>query len=532
MPSNSLPGFLLDPYGRPATYTGGALGGTGTSGAYGTLYRRTSEDDRLRPRPPNHFADYLALLSPLRYRELVSECRARASYGLVPALLDQRADYVSASGYAPHFTGHDTEFGAELLAALTESLKICNLRGTRYTWRDTWRMGGTLRATDGSYWVNLTEWGDTGWPAIQILEGHRVGSRNTYATLVGSDDALTILVAEDGTRTEARGVYRGLSIINGIIYNEAGTEIAYRVLGATPADDEDISARDLIHVARPDRPSEGRPAPDLAGPLMNFQGADMAQTSALDVQITDARQTFVETNAAGRYDPAAAFKPTPTGGTPAGTPTDIEERGSRTFIKTGMTLTPLQTARPSFQWQEFDQRVNSRAAAELGWRLEMLDPTALRGAATRAFQDQINTTIFSQFSIDAEPALRVLRYFAAKLAGPKVRAIRNHPELRSLGVSTPPWFEVDRASARIDLEEVAAGRVSMSTLRRRDGTSDAEVMTARANNYELALKIQAQHPDVPLNIILGDLGITATRTGQFDTNPDPNAPDLPPGKSP
>jgi hypothetical protein len=155
----------------------------------------------------------------------------------------------------------------------------------------------------------------------------------------------------------------------------------------------------------------------------------------------------------------------------------------------------------------------------------MLDPSKLGGSATRAFQDQINTLIADEFCTIAPAAVRVLGYFVSTLIGLKV--IPNSPEWMRWEIAPPPWFEVDRASARIDIEDVAAGRLPMSILHARDGNTSQEVQLARATFYEQALAIQKLHPDVPLEIILGDLGMTAQRTGFFptaDPTPDPTVP--------
>lgn len=502
MPAITVPGFILDQYGRPAVQSYG-----------GALYKRTQDDDRLRPRPPNHFADYAQLFAPSRYRELVSECRALATRGLVSALLEQKANYVAASHFRPRFCGSDSDYGAEVMPTLLSALKICNIRGARFDWRESWRLSIPVRATDGRFFVLLTEWADSGWPALQFLEGHRVGVRDSSNGIVGADDAFTRIVAEDGSVRKVRGAYKGCLIINGTIYNEDGTEVAYRVLGkdAKGADDEDVSARDLIQVARPQRYSEATTPPDLARALMDFLAMDSAQTAQLDQQISDAKLTFVEKNEAGRQDPAAMLA----GMTPSmgdGAPAEMLERATWRYIKTGKGgIDTVKTNRPSDQWMNFDARVAARAAASIGWRIEMLDPAALRGAATRAFQDQINTTIADEFSVIEPVASRVLGYIVAKLA--KVGAIPQHEEWMCWQIAPPPWFEVDRNSARIDLEEVAAGRVAMSRLHQRDGSTTQEVYQDRINAYKLALDMQEENPDVPLEIILGDLGATIQRTG-------------------
>lgn len=525
MPSATAPGFLLDPYGRPAVY-----------GGQGNLYKRTREDNDLRPKPPSHFADFLALLSPHRYRELVTECRYLRTRGLVSAILENRADYVSASHYRPRFTGADEAFGADLIAALEDALALCNLRGPRFDWRTTWRLSSISRATDGSFFVLLTTWGDTAQPALQVFEGHRIGQRNHSESLVEPGSAFTLVprdnrpeqgaAASNGPTKRISTPYVGLGINQGIIYNAAGQEIAYRVLGPAEdgSEDQDISARDMIHVARPRSHSEGRPVPDLAPAALDFLALQEAQTAALDQQIHDAKLIAIEKNATGAPDPNLQL--TGMGGRNGGldgTPTQLVDRGTYRYFKSGQgEIEVPNISRPSVQWMAFDQRVAARSAAALGWRIEMLDPEKIgAGAANRAFQDQINTRIQDEFQIDRPAAIRVLRYFAAKLI--QAGVLPNHVEAAALDIAPPPYFEVDRASAKYDLDDVAAGRSAMTILRHRDGHTDREIYEMRAAAYKTAQAVAAE-TGVDLEILRGDEGSTVQRTGSPEANHPEQAP--------
>jgi len=514
MPSATVPGFstLYDSRGNPIP-----------TGPQGTQYRRTREDDDLRPPPPNHYGDYTDLLSPANHRRLVSESRALGGRGQPFSLLDQKADYVSASDFRPQFRGQDPDYGTAALPLLEDYLKIANLRGYLFDWKTTWRLTVPTMATDGRVYVLLTRWPDSDWPAIQIIETHRIGQRDPGLQLVGKSDATTTITDAAGKTKTVFGAYRGLRINKGIITNAAGTEVAYRVLGGTPDEDQDISARDLYPLCRPRAFSEGATPPELAAALFDFIGLELAQSAQLDQQIEDARLTLIETNASGKYDPGAGFGGGNTGRGPAaspdGAPTVESKRGRTRFIKTGFTVTPHQSERPSDQWMNFDSRLHSRGAAGIRWRSEMLDPAALKAAANRALQDQINTLIRETFTTVEKGAARALNYIAACLTAPPVSMLPLHAESQKWGIAHPPWFEVDRASAKYDLDDAAAGRVSMRTLRGRDGKTSMEVYQERAQDYLEAQKVSAA-TGVPIEIIRGDEGVTVQRTGaQTATDP-------------
>jgi hypothetical protein len=502
MPSAVVPGFatILDSRGNPMR-----------TGPTGTMYRRTERDDKLRPSPPNHYGDYIDLLSPRRAKQLISESRAIGTRGQPASLLEQKADYVAASDFRPTFLGTDADYGTTALPLLEDALKISNLRGWLYDWKTTWRLTIPAMATSGRVYVLLTTWPDTDYPALQILEAHRIGQRDDGKEKVSNDDAYT--TTPDGKRL--RGAYRDLRIKNGIIYNAVGTEVAYRVLGPEQdgSEDQDISARDLFPVARPRNFSEGVTPPEIAAALFDFIGLELAQSAALTTQINDAKLTVVETNETGKADPSQELL----GMAPKnldGTPTQLVDEGEWRYVKSGKGKLDFPApTRPTDQWQNFDQRVHSRGAAGIRWRSEMLDPAALKAASNRALQDQINTLIRESFSTVAKGATRALGYISAKLTGAPLNILPLHAESRAWGIAAPPWFEVDRASAKYDLDDVAAGRISMETLHHRDGTTSVEVMASRAKVYMQALAIAKKNPEVPLEVIMGDLGMTVQRTG-------------------
>lgn len=506
MPNATVPGFatILDSRGNPMR-----------TGPTGTMYRRTERDDKLRPSPPNHYGDYIDLLSPRRAKQLISESRAIGTRGQPASLLEQKADYVAASDFRPTFLGTDADYGTTALPLLEDALKISNLRGWLYDWKTTWRLTIPAMATSGRVYVLLTTWPDTDYPALQILEAHRIGQRDDGKEKVEAGDAFTISYDEQGKNPkQIRGAYKGLRIKNGIIYNGAGTEVAYRVLGPDPEGDmdQDISARDLFPVARPRSFSEGTTPPEIAAALFDFIGLELAQSAALTTQINDAKLTVVETNETGKADPNLELA----GMAPKnldGTPTQLVDEGEWRYVKSGKGKLDFPApTRPTDQWQNFDQRVHSRGAAGIRWRSEMLDPAALKAASNRALQDQINTLIRESFSTVAKGATRALGYISAKLTGAPLNILPLHAESRAWGIATPPWFEVDRASAKYDLDDVAAGRISMETLHHRDGTTAVEVMTSRAKVY-LQAKAIAAKTGVPIEVVMGDLGMTVQRTG-------------------
>lgn len=473
-----MPSVILDAFARPMT----SFGGSGT----GALYGKTADDQRLRPEPPNHFDDYMNLMGSWNWRSLVSEKRAVSTRGIVASALLQKAEYLSASDWRTFFPGEDSAYGDQVEQLLEDTSQLVCTRGPRYDWDTFWTLVFLAAEVDGGCFVGLTGNAD-GWPLLQPLEAHRIGQRSygaavdraTSAGIVKEDSAFTVVTAADGTTSEIKTPYVGLKIANGIIYNRAGAEVAYRVLGATADEDQDVSARDMIHIAPPRWFSEGRPLGKIVPGLLSVVALEIARQSQLDQQMIDSKLTAIVTNATGKQDITKQLLGQNGGSpiTPAGTNPELVERGQFRYLKTGEGTTPWSSTRPSNEWMNFDERM-AAAAINPFWRIEMLDPTALRGAATRAFQDQINTKIRASYKPFLQPIKRARRYQISKFT--KLGMLPDHPEFLKVGVTQPPDFIVDRNSAIVDIAMVRAGADSMPNLHRRAGMRSDEVLNQQA----------------------------------------------------
>lgn len=526
-----MPSVILDAFARPAVYHGNGS----------ALYPRTGDDARLRPAPRSHFGDYSELLNPSLWKLLLSESRAIASKGQVAAALWQKADYISGSHWRPYFTGKDTEWGEQAEELLEETNTAVCTRGPRFDWRTIWHLGVTTCASDGGYFINLTSaGGDPTWPLLQPIEAHRIGNRGMETT-VKARSAITRIKNSDDPSAPPITIYTpytDLRIQNGIITNRQGMEIAYRVLGATAEEDEDVSARDMIHIGAPRWFSELRPLPEIAPALLDILGIDLARSSQLDQQILDSKLTVVETNGTGMRDPTRdMLNPAPLGPNPiTGSPPEMVERAQYRYLKHGTgEMKPWQSQRPSDQWMNYDQRISATSLAAIRWRLEMLNPSDLKGAATRGFQDQINTLFLSVFEFFRHPAQRCTRYRIAKhIQGGR---LPDSPDFLRWNIEQPPEFVVDRASLRYEIEGVRAGYQSMPSLQRRNGMRSRKVIAEQAA-WVYSLKKAAKEASVGGIEVdwreLADLSqpgdarsVVAAAEVKDDTEADTNAPAKP-----
>jgi hypothetical protein len=484
-----MPTTILDPWGQPYSYSG-------------ELYAAPLDASGWRTRYHSMLADYQAMLNPWSWREAVSDCRRLARAGLVSACSIQKWQYISASKWTPVYTGEDAAWGDEAEAALHEADKLANIRGPRFSFARTFELGGRAWDCDGAFFLLCTS-SASGFPQFQAIEAHRIGQRDNTA---------------DNNGRVASGPYRRLRIANGIITDDRGLEVAYHVLGEKPEDDITISARDLWHIAPAQHFSEGRPLPLIAPAVRDLYAVTTARR-AQSVQLEiDSKLTFIETTATGTRDASRdALNPPKT---PKGTPTELVEDGMTRYIKTGNTLTPHESRRPSNEWMNFDDKSLKTAVAAMGWRAEMLDPGLMStGAPTRAFQDIINTTILRSYEEMVPWVIRARQYQVAKLIEQKkLRKIDSWYQWDSV---PPPEFTVDPSrSIASDLEAARAGADNIPNIQRRWGLKPKETLIAQARWLQLR------------NRIAQDYDVTPEDLGRLDKPGQLNAANVPAGATP
>ena len=458
-----------------------------------SIYPAVSDEiEHRRPIHPNTARDFLDLLPQPRFFQAVSDCRwLCVSSDIVNGALLQKADYVSASDWVTHFTGKDRAWGDMAEEKCEQLDRYCCTRGDRYPWRKLWWLTIPHLGTDGGIFLNLTET-DTGWPLVQPIEAQRVATRGEKS-VVGSGSAQSWQRAEGGKLQKISTPYAGLKIISGIIYDFSGKEVAYRVLGDADdgSEDTDISAQDMIHLADPRWFSEGRPLPEVAASSLALQDIHLGRQAQLVKHIHSSRQIGIQENESGTPPAARRLADPLATRTPLGTSTQLVEEGNFTFVKRGDKVTPWDTKTPGGEWMAYDDKIVASALHAIGWRIEMLDPSGLKGANTRGFADQINTTILAAFNARKDAVRRVRQWQIAKLI--QRGDLPASDEWWKWGVTPPPEFSPDPGRAiTSELEAVRSGAQSMPHLHRRWGMRPGDVLNEQADYILLKREIAAE----------------------------------------
>ncbi len=510
---------IVDQFGRPYEIGGGAQRYIGT------------EDTRYRLSRPRIDGDMALLLSREKHKMIIRDARwIRETYALVGGGVDQKADYVSGSGWLPEFTGRDRAWGRTALEKLSLALNIADARGELFDWDELWWTICTHLDVDASVFPILTETA-TGFPQIQSLEAHRIGTRGPTVATVGDADAYSLIRDDSapGGWREVRGLFRGRRIINGIIYDNAGREIGYRVLGASSDRDRDISASDMVHITHPKWLSDGRPFPAIAYSALDWYDVKEARDLQKQQQKIHAALSLIETNDTGKAPAIPGLGDPVTAPTTDGQPqVQMLAGGLVRYVRAGSgKLEAHESQAPSDGWRSFDQTVVAGAFYGMGWRVEMMDLSKLGGAGVRGFQDNINTAILARHKRLARPCKRIIRYFVAKLI--KRGDLEESPDWWKWEIPMPAEFSVDAARAQQqDRENIRFGLDSTpAAIRRSLGCGFERVLRDEAEYIStkkaIAKEFDLTPDELGTRLKVGDSGETVQRLSPSDPGQDPAA---------
>ncbi len=208
---------IVDQYGNPV------------SSASRHFANAADRGDRSRPPEPLFKDDFEKLVPDLDRQSIVSGSRKLfQNFGPVTGAIVQKADNVVGRAWNPKFTGKDREWGA--LAAdwlANQWYGNCDVRGRAWDFKTLLWLDCVAVDRDGDYFIYLTE-SESGYPLTQRISVNRVGQRGSYNQIV------------------EKGRYKGMRISHGVILDKLKRAVAYRVLGDTPAEDEDIPADCII----------------------------------------------------------------------------------------------------------------------------------------------------------------------------------------------------------------------------------------------------------------------------------------------
>ncbi len=324
----------------------------------------------------------------------------RILFGNVPtiggAIIEQAG--LASEVFIPQFYGADKDWGNLAEAWLLEWNKICDVAGPPYDFDAYLEQIVIAYLRDGDMGTLLCETPDQ-YPQIQIIPGHRIGSRADVEVLGGEFD--------------------GLPMSDGVILSPQRRALAYRVFDEyETGSSTDVSARDMFLSFIPEWGDHVRGFSKLASAILDLQAFRDSRDNELLAQVACAAHALIEENETGQLDPAKASilgaRTWNTDSTAAnqssGLTTESIQGGTYRYFRSnsGSKLQAFQFDRPAANSMNFQENVVRDCFRGINWDYYFsVDPTKPGGAALRIIIDKINRTLNRLRKMQKKAATRV-----------------------------------------------------------------------------------------------------------------------------
>lgn len=377
------------------------------------------------------------------------------------AVLEQAA--LSVASLVPVYEGENKKWGELAEAKLAELDNVLNVRGWPHDGKSFREMMIVAEIRDGDEGVILTETPD-GYPQFQKIPAHRINSLPGIYTV--TDDS----------------PYNGLRIQDGVIMDDYGRAVAYRVMGENPYDYStfvDISARNLALHFNPKFSDQFRGYSALASAVFDWQDLKESRSFELLAQKVCASKTILEWNETGEIDEAKQIvKARADLSTGSKTTLDVVSlnKGMYHYLKagSGSKLTPFQYDRPGDNVQKYQERIKKDAFQGIEWSSFFSDPESIGGASMRVIIEKINNTIAKRQDGVIRMMKRCHGYAIAKFI--KRGDLPEDKDWFRWGYRRPAQLSADKKyDSDVDINELRSGLTTRAEITGRNGLRAADV---------------------------------------------------------
>jgi hypothetical protein len=401
--------MIVDQYGQQMKYLEGA-----------------QKHSRARAFQPSYAKDFDDLISEIDWATVVLASRKLyQNFGIVKGAIEQKSSFCVGNAFLPRFTGTDKEWGKQAQDWLTKWMRICDVRGGVFDFQTDMYLASLGIDRDGDCFAAMVK-NEKGYPFMQMIPAHSVGSR-------------------DGEKIVSAGKWKGLKITKGVIQNRFGRAMAFKVLGKTADQDRIVDATSILHLYDPAYCDQSRGLPLFSHAVNLFRDMKESHEREQFAQLILSSLVFTEHNETGRPndDDITSFYGSANGSTETGIASlDYASGQIKHFVaNSGGKLEPVETNRPSPNWQAFNDRLERQALVGTGWPLALLE-----AASGKSVADRIALTLAQKQIVDRQT---LLMPFANKIASFAVASAIEMGDLPANSdwykwtFSTPPHITVD-----------------------------------------------------------------------------------------
>lgn len=453
---------ILDQHGNPVRFAHAA-----------------TRDFRRSPQFQNIDGDIDKLI-PMHDRRTLAALSRRlyTNMGVPRAAINQKADYSVGEAWLPTYTGADREAGQAATSYMTNVFyPNSDIRGPMYDWQTQLRLTSVAIDRDGGEFILKTRDSSGMFPQFQSIPYHQVWSKN----------------CADGKPLES-GEYKGLLIRDGVIYNAAGRQVAFRVsTGENPEDYKDVPAWQIIHAMNPEWQEQGRGLPAFTHALEDLKHCLQSSEYERIRQMIVSSIGLIEHNETGSPDLDDPANERMCGNNEGGVMIERLQPGMIRYFTAGSNskIEALKHENPGEIWESFQDRMIRMSLIGIGWSYSMTWKPAGQGTAERAEVERARRAIAAR--------QKILRYVA------KQKLIYAYSVLResnmigevaapfSWSFTMPPRLTVDDGrEAQMMREGFKLGSINMGDIQEAQGTTLEEHYRERAEEIALRKVIAAE----------------------------------------
>ena len=421
----------------------------GFGGLGGNQLRLVTEGNVYRPYLGNYATTFDKAITVAEWRTIVNASQKLFwNFGPCQGALQEKSTYVVGRSWLPRFEGEDKEWGK--LATdwlISQFYAVSHVNGVDF--QTALYLDSLSVDRDGDVFTLYTESRD-GYPQFQQIPWHAVGNRENRDVVEG-------------------GPFRGLRIQNGIILNQYGRPVGFRVLGREASEDRDISARNMDFLREPVAPDQTRGLPAFTSAILDLRDLMTVQDYVRQAAKLAAAIGLIEHNEMGvadMMDPAMQLQKN--GPTNTGLVGEEVFGGTVRYFRanSGSKLEQLKSEVPSEATNSLMERLLRNALHGAGLPYEFFwDASKLGGASVRAMVSKVNRTVADRQDLMRPLARRRVGYAVSKAIKlgllPAYRGTDLGGSLR-WSFTTPPQITGDAGYANSDARE--AYKLGMRTL--------------------------------------------------------------------
>lgn len=336
-----------------------------------------------RPRFYSLSDTYKAVTTGVRRDQITYARDLYASMSDLGSAINSKNSWAFSDAWLPRYKGTNTAWGEQVENWLkTQWYPMCNTLGQNYNFNDTLNATGISLDVDGDTLAifNVTR---NGWPLIQIVPSHRIGSR-------------------DGKTIVNGGNYDGRTIYDGVILDGNGRPIAYRILGDTQEEDLDIPVGKCQLLFEPEWADQYRGISRVARTVadwLDLQDTDEALKRSIKLAATIGLIHKTKDGLPDAGAPMIGLEEDPilqSLGIPAQQSFNIEQAiGGTMYLNANENedISTILDERPSPNTEAFIERIQRRAIGATGWFYELNNPEKLGAASNKVIISQAREAI-------------------------------------------------------------------------------------------------------------------------------------------